>query len=421
MRRSARINLIQNIVIVLLSVSAVGLFVRTQLLSRESGQGYFTTLLTSGDTGEGDARPAKLTELAAPIRFAATGAYGRWGSDTLTTTDEEFAAPGALLREALGSAASPASCPEKDFRAALDGLSVYYDFRTVLPVAVAEGLAGAQSDVLTGGVRRVVLAADGERVVLYLTDGSSFLRCATRVSREDLAALVGTYELGGASFACELEDGAELEPYSLLLTGEQAAYPLLTAETVSGGESAILTALGFNPRTNSRYTEPGGEEVIMDDARTIRFGQDGTLRYESGGVLTERITAAGDVPTAEEAVTGSCRLLNALLNGQSGDAALYLSGAENAGDVWTLTFDYRVGGVPVLRDSGVHAAVVCLEGAGVQSLSLAPRRYTAGGETSLLLPLTQALAVASLHPGCELGIFYSDGGSGEISAVWLAG
>ncbi len=52
-------------------------------------------------------------------------------------------------------------------------------------------------------------------------------------------------------------------------------------------------------------------------------------------------------------------------------------------------------------------------------LSLRFRQYTDAGETSLLLPLRQALAIAVQREGGELSIGYVDNGV-TASAKWLA-
>ena len=41
-------------------------------------------------------------------------------------------------------------------------------------------------------------------------------------------------------------------------------------------------------------------------------------------------------------------------------------------------------------------------------------------DTSRLLPLTQALAIARTYAGRELNICYTDTGAGTITAGWLA-
>ena len=84
-----------------------------------------------------------------------------------------------------------------------------------------------------------------------------------------------------------------------------------------------------------------------------------------------------------------------------------------------LSFGWQSGGVPISLDSGGSAAEVTLSGGVVSSLTLRFRQYAAAGETSLLLPLRQALAIAARREGAELSIGYVDSG-GLASARWLA-
>ena len=50
-----------------------------------------------------------------------------------------------------------------------------------------------------------------------------------------------------------------------------------------------------------------------------------------------------------------------------------------------------------------------------------PRSYTALEDSSILLPLRQALAIAADQEGGELSIGYADSGSNSVRATWLLG
>lgn len=414
-------NLIQNLAIILLSVSAALLFIWTYALSSKAGSSYLSNLLSPGIiAGETAAAPTRLTELPAPVILAVTGKYGRSGNISLCTTDQEFAAPGSLLREALGSAGTPAACTEKDFRAALNLTSVYCDFRTSLPLSLLGSLLGADDAPAAGSARRLLLSAGEDGARLYLTDGETYSCCTTRVTSSALSKLAGSYQLGSASFAFELEGGADLAPYSLLLTGAQPTLPALSAASAFSDSSASLTALGFNPHTKSRYTEIDGTDLIRDGDRTLRLRPDGRLLYDSGGDDAVQLSAAGETLTAEEAALGSYRLLTGLLSGGDSGPTLALCGMEQHGDARTLLFDYQLDGIPIRRSDGTPAARITLTGAVVSSLSLQVRQYSPTGGESLLLPLTQALAIANRHAGAELEICYTDSGSSGVSAGWLA-
>ena len=138
--RRRRRDFIQNIAIVLLSLSAVALFTQTQLynLGRPEDGSYFGQTSASAS---GVQSPQGLTDLAAPVRVAVTSShtYGRYGTLCLTTDNEAFF---PLLSEALASASAFTPCEAGDFLAALNESSVYYDFLSPLPLSILAGLTG---------------------------------------------------------------------------------------------------------------------------------------------------------------------------------------------------------------------------------------------------------------------------------------
>lgn len=414
-QRRNRRNLLQNILITLLSLSAAALFTQTQL--------YNLDLTTGGPPAAGPAQSAAPAEtLAAPVRTAVTGDYGRHGSVTLTTADAAFADPlGRRLLEALGSARDYGPCTAGEFLRALEGPSLYYDFLESLPLSVLAGLLGGGEEVSPRedlSARRLLLALQQGGVGLYLWDGGeSCFRAATAVSADSLEQVISRYELGNASFALDGDEKA-LDPCSLLPARppELGAYTLGTP--LAGGTDWLLSALGFNPRSRTRHTESNGTELIMDGDRTLRIRPDSTVHYQSGDEPTLRVKAAGELPTAREAALGAGALLEGLISPVSGEARLWLRGVRRSGDVTTLSFGYRLGGAPVRFQDGGSAAEVTLTGTAVTALTLRFRQYNPAEETSLLLPLRQALAVAA-GSGGELSVGYVER-NGECRACWLS-
>ena len=201
-QRRSRRNLVQNIVITLLSLSAVMLFARTQLISLNLSAGE--TAAASGPSPS--AAPA--ADLTAPVRVAVTGDYGRYGGVAHDTGDSGFAeALGRRLLEALGSARDYAACSRADFLRALEGPSLYYDFLEPLPLSVLAGLLGGGEEVSPRedlSARRLVIAARDGGVSLYLWDGGeNCFRAGTAVSTDSLEQVISRYELGDASFAMD--------------------------------------------------------------------------------------------------------------------------------------------------------------------------------------------------------------------------
>lgn len=416
-QRQDRRNLVQNILITLLALSAAVLFTQTQL---------YNLNLTTSEAPSGPAQSAApAAELAAPVRTAVTGDYGRCGGLTCTTGDPVFADPlGRRLLEALGSARDYAPCSRGDFLRALRGPSLYYDFLEPLPLSVLAGLLGGGEDVSPRedlSARRLLIVPQEGGAVLYLWDGGeNCFRASTAVSSDSLEQVISRYELGDASFA--MDGGGlerELDPCSLLPAQPPELPSFTLGDPLAGGTDWLLSALGFNPRSRTRHTESSGTELIIDGDRTLRIRPDNTIHYQSGNEPILRVKAAGDLPTAREAALGAGSLLSSLLAPVSGELQPWLQSLRRSGDVTALRFGYQLKGVPVRFQDGGFAAEITLTGSAVTALSLRFRQYNAAEEPTLLLPLPQALAVAAASPGKELSIGYVERG-GECRAYWLS-
>lgn len=421
-RAKKRRNRLQNIAIALLSVSAVALFVQTQLFNLRGDGGYLSGLLSS-DSVQKSQSVSGLTDLELPARVAVTGAYGRWGGLALTTGDEDFLKPGNLLMEALGSAGTMKKCGVEDFRAALQmgtdtGGSVYYDFGGALPLSILAGVVGAQWNGGELSARRVLVQVNENAVRLFAWDGeSACFVCTTAISAESVRELVRDYSLGSAWFAFDRpESDGHVADFSLF--SDQLDLPVnLAVSTEITDSDAVLEALSFNPHTNSRYPEPSGAEVVVEGDRNLRIHPDGEISYQgSSGSL--RIASEEEVPTETETVVGVFQLLSGLLPEQS-SGALFLQEYTTGEDSVTLRFGYQYAGLPIRFSDGGVAAEVTLEGASIVRLTLRVRQYTPAESGESLLPLTQALSIARAWPGRELAVRYVDGGS-AVTAQWLA-
>ena len=409
-------NLMQNVVITFLSVSAVLLFMQTQLTSLVLPGSYDESARAASPTIS--AAPAEV--LTAPVRAAVTGAYGRYSGVTLTTASESFADPlGRRLLEALGSARDYTACAGEDFLRALEGPSLYYDFWEPLPLSVLAALLGGGEETAPRedlSARRLLIVPQDSGTILYLWDGGdACFRAATAVSADSLSQVISLYEVDGTSFA--LDGQEELDPCSLL-PGAAPELPAFAMGTPLASTDWLLSALGFHPRSQTRHTESNGTELIMDGDRVLRIRPDGSVYYQSGDEPALQITTAGETPTLREAALGAGSLLGGLIDPVSGEAQLYLQNLRRNGDTVVLRFGYQAAGVPVCFQDNGFAAEVTLTGNAVTALTLRFRQYNPLEEASLLLPLPQALAVAASSPGTELFIGYAER-NGECRACWL--
>ncbi len=421
-KRKKHIGILQNLLITLLTVSAVLLFAQTQWYNLDLAGTYLDTL--SGSTGADTVQES--FSLSAPVRVAVTGTYGRYGSVTLTTADEAFEPLGSLLKGALSSAATFSTSDFHAFFQSTEHTSVYYDFLSPLPLSVIAQLCGVETGGDTTSVRRLVISyQESTGVSLYLWDGTEhYLRANLTLSAQELTDTVNSYDLGTAFFAGDSVDVeplcAQVDPLSLFLY-ELPELPALTAANVQCDADALLTALDFNPHTNNRYPSSDGSEVINEGSRSLRIHTNGTVVYRSGGSTALSLDVEEETLTVGEVASRTGALLASLSSGLTGDASLYLEEATVSGSSMTLRFGYQAGGVPIYFSDGSSAAEVTLSGATVSSLTLRLRSYTALEDSSILLPLRQALAIAADQEGGELSIGYADSGSNSVRATWLLG
>lgn len=411
-------DFIQNIAITLLAVSALFLFSRTQFfqLGAASVGNYWQRITAPASSATDDVILSDT--LSAPVRAAVTGEYGRYASVTLTTGEDRFIPIKTLLREVLGSARNRTDSTQAAFLEALGKTSVYCDFLSSLPAAYLADLMGLSTDSSLS-IRALAAVEEKGQVILLLWDGGShYYQCATAVQTSTLTEVLDHFELGVSTFAFEDSSGygQRLSPLSLF-PDPLPELPQLTLSAASVPTETLLSALGFNPHTNSRYQDASGAEVVVEGDRVIRISASGAFSYTSGGETALSIDASGTEPTVREAVTGVQSLLDALT--PEGEARLYLLSLTQNGSGTTLTFGYQLGGVPIRFADGSPAAEVTLSGRAVSSLALTPRQYTSEAAAALL-PLRQAMAIAGKDGGAELSIGYADTGAYPISAVWLA-
>ena len=411
-------DFIQNIAITLLAVSALFLFSRTQFfqLGAASVSNYWQRITAPASSATDDVILSDT--LSAPVRAAVTGEYGRYASVTLTTGEDRFIPIKTLLREVLGSARNRTDSTQAAFLEALGKTSVYCDFLSSLPAAYLADLMGLSTDSSLS-IRALAAVEEKGQVILLLWDGGShYYQCATAVQTSTLTEVLDHFDLGVSTFAFEDSSGygQRLSPLSLF-PDPLPELPQLTLSAASVPTETLLSALGFNPHTNSRYQDASGAEVVVEGDRVIRISASGAFSYTSGGEAALSIDASGTEPTVREAVTGVQSLLDALMPER--EARLYLLSLTQNGSEATLTFGYQLGGVPIRFADGSPAAEVTLSGRAVSSLALTPRQYTSEAAAALL-PLRQAMAIAGKDGGTELSIGYADTGAYPISAVWLA-
>ena len=144
-RRNHR-DFLQNIIISLLSLSAVILIAQTQIYSLGDSSEYFQQFL-GGDSAEANTAVQSVS-LSSPLRVAVSGTYGRYGDVDLVTSDESFRQLGSLLGEALGSAQQSISCSQESFAADVHGTVSLHDDLGAAGIGIA--VVGSGIEVQSG-------------------------------------------------------------------------------------------------------------------------------------------------------------------------------------------------------------------------------------------------------------------------------
>ncbi len=426
-----RVGRIQDLVIVLLALSAVLLFAGLPLFGPLSDQ----SLLELGhqnlrhETAASGSGVSDASPLVFPVRIVYANDFARLGSEGLTTLSDEFERAGTYLREALGSAGDPIQVGETIVLNALRGEGLYFDFTAALPSEILSSLLDVtvpQPDL--ADVRRILLCPAGENdAVLYVQDGEGrHYRYSTAVSSPALVDFLASQSGSSADFAFLLgAPYARLSPYTLVLSSSAQRGALNVSNALAGGEDAFLKRAEFNTHTENRFTESSGTVIVREVSSTLYLRPDGVVDYQGGEALPGSLyyvpAAVEGSPTLAEAAAAAQTLAAALLQDLPGDAALCLSGAQgDESGRYEIVFDLMANGTPIRFSDGSHAAVVTIEGQRISAFSLKARRYTLAEDPTPLLPFSLSAAIARVWNGAELIVAYVDAGGETAEAAWIA-
>lgn len=430
MDRKLWINRLQNLALVLLSLSALFLFSRTPLFQVHFGD-QVQALFTPGTQDSGSLQDASVYDAmpAIEVMITADREYGRYGLMSVTPDSQLFEQLIPILRDAVGTADAVGLTADLTLREALDGASVFLSFPTPLPLTVVAAWLDTRSDLETVVKSMAISCRDGGRATLYLLDqAGSIYRYSTALSAMAVREVAEQFAPNSALFAYE-SNYTTLAPYTILHVQSGDPPQLMAALPEQYTVSSLLQALDFNVHTQSRYPEASGTEVVVESPRTLRFSPSGTASYTGEGDVSSpvcQVACAGDAPTQAEALL-ACWKLASLLTEETGASPLVLRSVEPIDGGWQISFGYQVLGRDIFFDepgsdlSSLEALAVTVTGRAITAFTYRCRTYSPTGEPSLLLPSSQAAAVASIYPGASLTIGYADGGVGTLSARWLAG
>ena len=423
MSKKQLVNHLQNLALVLLTLSALFLLTRLPLF-HGSWAAQVQTLLTSRPAG-GEEPSAGLPSFSSVhLMVTGEGKYGRCAQLYVPSDASQLQQVLPLFQEALGSAADAGAAADKTLRDALDGQGLYLDLTVELPLAAVAAWLGENTD-LDRPVRSMALTiGEEETAMLYLrSQAGDIHRCSTALPVSAVEAVCALFSPNGGGFAYET-NYAPLSPYTVL-PAETARLPNLQGELPAGYSAYnLLTALDFNAHTLSRYKETSsGAEVVEESPRSLRISPDGAVSFRSQGAVSSslyQVSSSGDAPSPAEALAAAGRLAAALAEG-TGASPVYLKALEKTETGCVVRFRYQAEGVPVLFPDETDALTVTITGSAITAFTYRCRCYTLLEDAAPLLPSDMAQAVASLYPNAELSIGYVDDGAGELAPRWLAG
>ena len=422
------LRLRQNLAILCLSLSA--LFLLLKVVSYEVGlSGAIVPLFSQAVTPAApeSAPSTDLSGMDGPMNIMVIGSYGQRGFLLPDSGSSELEPLRSLLREALGSARSPATVSAEAFQQALDQGGVFYDNLTTQSGALLSARFGASFDP-GFSVRYLLISASRSTVDLYLWDGADAIcRCSTALSPSALTEVTSSYDPNDALFAYEAGDAfAHLHPYTLLLF-QPISVPAVqgTSALVQLSSDELLASLDFNPHSESNYTLVNGTEVIMESPRRLVIQPDGTLIYSGDTEVTGslyRIPAADGEATEIEAVLAVRQLAETILSSDvSANGELWLSSVSGSGGTYTVSLDYMVQGVPVLFSDGGSALTAEITDSVITGFQFRCRQYVASADEAVqLLPVRQAAAAALAYEDAFLTACYVDSGGASLTPSWIA-
>jgi hypothetical protein len=222
------------------------------------------------------------------------------------------------LGELLAVADKSAEITRREWDAAVTGGGICFEFLAPVPIwLVAQGLSFTAADIFDGViVYEMVLSENG----LLVFDGNRYTHFSTPLLL-DLPERAGSISDDRASF-----------PYVETLS-RFLEEPYL---------SEILESFGFNPNTNFRYTQPDGEMVVVDNARTLHINPNGRVVYQDGTRDTD------ETDLDEQAAIRLC--LGAIPEGAAfwGDGYLVFNSTAWQGDEFTFSLTYILDGAVFL-------------------------------------------------------------------------
>lgn len=423
------VELVKDVLIVLLTCSALFLLTRTRLpgtlsgLFREEDPQVGAVQTESGARADA-ARPLRVTAIEAGggenIRCGVQ--YNEESSDAL------FKQVAGLLVETMSSAGTPEPITRDAWeRALLTAPGMAFDFQGEVPMEVLMGWMSGEDTALTAVVRRLAVTVWQDKVALYYRDEGTgeYFRCLSQVAnRRHLTDALAGLGGNGSFYAFESERYAALDPDTLITEGSFFPAIYNASNPMGRGRESLEELMAdLNISTNgSSFYHSGDGEVVRSGNDSIRLSANGVAVYaagERGGQFQLPLREGGS--TLFDAVEACRRLVADTLGARCGRARLYLQSVRETETGLVIRFGYSLNGYQVRLEEGYAAQFLVSEGE-ITDFTLCFRSYEDSGATTPVMPIRQAAAAMEAMglTGEELLLAYNDSRGDTVSAAWAA-
>jgi len=418
------IEWVKTALIILLAAGAVLLGGQTGLFN-----GFLVSIplfgsvaeLVRGNAGINQTGSIQLKEAARPLTIVVTDEQGSHYGVRFETEERNavYDRTSSIMGEALGSVSSWLEVKEDEWRAALSGHGVCYEY--ILPVKMSNlnGWFDARlPDIMEDAwLRRICIAFGEDKSRIYYQDHTtgSFYGADT-ASSAGKAQSLGIYSPNGAAYAFEAGvRGSHNVPYMLIMPGNE--HPVVRSGSAGNAEDlmdAVLFLLGHNNEQYTWSSESDGSLRRVGTRFNIQINDAGGVRYRR---LEVSMPDPGAPPQGEgEIIEQARRIVEETLGKVCGAAEVFYEAAEESeGDTITVLFGYYIAGGSVYLPEDRFAARISIASGVVTDLDINFRSFSLTGEYTMLLPERQTLAAA----GCEFLLYYSDSGAEILQPAWV--
>ena len=430
MKDKARlIDTAKNCLIALLIVSALFLLYKAVTNETVSINLSLKNFFGGNTETNTDSSPTSVNSVHAanPVFLMTTSVDGshyavKYDSQSKDTLISQFSAD---LGEALGTSGSLREISEDDFRNALKGSGVFFDYLYPAPLSALASWLGTEVSGEAGSksARRLFLGDDEGNLILYFySEGEDkYFSSETALSFSSISGKIAEFPIGNANFAFESGDEYKaLDPYFIFSRETDTLRSVQVSGALPDNNGIdLLRYFGMNKNAVSDYFEADGSVVYVDGEKTLRIESSGEVIFSVTGNEGLVLNATASALTIEDCISTCYEIAQNSIGLKAGDGVLGLvniSGVSTPSSC-TVSFGYFVDGIPVTLPYGGYAASFHISDGAIVRAELNYRAYTFSGGTIRALPEKLAAEIAKVQGG-EPVLTYEDTGS-SVSCTWI--